>query len=118
MAQLILDDQLSPVAVWGPLRRWITAEFIREVQPGEVIKDERIPQILRGLRRPTLVTIDSFFWNERWRDPRYCILFFAFTNDEQRLIPNLLRRLLHVSPFRSAASRMGIVARVSNAGIE
>ena len=109
----MLDDQLSPDVVRDPLARWATTRFVRELQPDQIVKDERIPSILRGLRAPTFVTIDDRFRHQRYRDRRYCILYFALRADEQGEIPALLRRLLRLPAFRTRAARMGKVARVS-----
>jgi hypothetical protein len=95
------------------LTQWITAQRLRDLRPDQVIKDERVPVILRELRQPTFVTIDMDFWNARLRDAHYCILCFALRNDEQREIPGLLRHLLRLSEFATKAARMGKVARVS-----
>jgi hypothetical protein len=83
MSQIILDDQLFDVEVLVPLARWITVQRLRELRPNEVIKDDRVPVLLRELRQPTFVTIDMGFWNRDLRDPKYSILCFPLRNDEQ-----------------------------------
>ena len=112
MGQIILDEQLFESEVLIPLARWVTVQNLRDLRPGEVIKDERIPMILRESRQPTFVTIDMGFWNPRLRDTRYCILCFPLRNDEQREIPALMRQLLRMPEFATKAARMGKVARV------
>ena len=59
MSQIILDDQLFDLEVLVPIARWITVQRLRDLRPGEVIKDERVPALLRQLPRPTFVTIDN-----------------------------------------------------------
>lgn len=118
MSQIILDDQLFDLEVLVPLARWITIQRLRDLRPGEVIKDERVPIILHQVRQPTFVTIDMGFWNLRLRDARYCILCFPLRNDEQQEIPGLLRRLFRLSEFATKAARMGKVVRVSQAHID
>jgi hypothetical protein len=113
VSRFVLDDHLRGDRVRDGIRRWSTAEFLRDVRPGEVIKDERIPTVLRTLRTPTFITIDDEFHRRTWRDRRYCILYFALRSDEQDAIPGLLRRLLRMPEFRTRAARMGKVARVS-----
>ncbi len=71
MSQIILDDQLADIAIRGRLAQWTRAQRLRDLRPSEVIKDERVPTILRELRQPTFVTIDMGFWNGRLRDPRF-----------------------------------------------
>ena len=100
-----------------PLAHWTTAQRLRDARPSEVIKDERVPEILRALGRPTFVTIDLGFWNKRLRDAQYCILCFPLENDQQDQLPALLRRLFRLPEFRSRAARMGKVARVSSVDV-
>ena len=57
MSQIVLDDQLFDLEVLLPIARWITVRRLRDVRPSEVIKDERVPMLLRQLRQPTFVTI-------------------------------------------------------------
>lgn len=118
MSQIILDDQLADAAIRKRLAQWTRVQRLRDLRPGEVIKDERIPMILRELRQPTFVTIDMGFWNGRLRDARYCILCFPLRSDEQWEIPGLLRNLLRMSGFATKAARMGKVARVSQSHID
>ncbi len=112
MSQIILDDQLFPFEVLVPIARWATVQRLRDVHPNEVIKDERVPVILRELRQPTFVTIDMAFWSRRLCDVRYCIVCFPLRNDEQHLIPGMLRQLLRLPEFHSKAQRMGKVIQV------
>lgn len=86
---------------------------MQELRPGEHILDDRVPEILRTLRHPTFVTIDQDFWKRDLCHPRYCILYFALREDQQRLLPNLLRALLRLPQFRTRTARMGKLARVS-----
>ena len=112
MSQIIIDEQLTYRLVVEPIRTWITASRIRELRPQQIIKDDRILQILCELKQPTFVTIDAGFYDKRNRDKRYCILYFALTTRQQVQIPNLLRRLLWLPFFRTKAARMGKVAQV------
>jgi hypothetical protein len=118
MSQIILDDQLFDVEVLIPIARWITVQRLRDLRPGEVIKDERVPELLQRLRQPTFVTIDLGFWNRGLRDSKFCILCFALRNDEQDQLPDLLRRLLRLPEFSTQSSRMGKVARISTTDIQ
>lgn len=93
MSQIILDDQLFDLEVLIPIARWITVQRLRDLRPGEVIKDERVPVLLRQLCQPTFVTIDMGFWDRKLRDARYCVLCFPLRNDEQDKLPELLRHL-------------------------
>ncbi|MCI0398523.1 MAG: hypothetical protein L0332_05025 [Chloroflexi bacterium] len=112
MSQIVLDDQLFDLEVLIPIARWITVQRLRDLRPGEVIKDERVPVLLKQLRQPTFVTIDMGFWNRGLRDAHYCVLCFPLANEEQYKLPQMLRALLRLSEFRTKAVRMGKVARV------
>ncbi len=112
MSQIILDDQLFDVEVLVPLARWITVQRLRELRPNEVIKDDRVPLLLREVRQPSFVTIDMGFWDRDLRDLRYCILCLPLRNDEQHKLPERLHRLFQLSEFHTKAARMGKVARV------
>jgi len=118
MSQIILDDQLFDLEVLIPIARWTTVRRLRNLRPDQIIKDEHVPVLLRQLRQPTFVTIDMGFWNKKLRDAKYCILCFPLRNDEQYKLPELLRRLLRLSEFRTKAARMGKVVRVSSNHIE
>jgi len=118
MSQIILDDQLFDLEVLIPIARWITVQRLRDLRPGEVIKDDRVPVLLRQLRQPTFVTIDRGFWDRKLRDARYCVICFSLRNDEQHKLPELLRRLLRLPEFHTQAARMGKVARVGSPHVE
>jgi len=118
MSQIVLDDQLFDIEVMAPIARFITVQRLRSLRPGEVIKDERVPTLLRQLRQPTFVTIDMGFWNRGLRDASYCVLCFPLRNEEQNQLPSLLRGLLRLPEFRTKAGRMGKVARVSSSHID
>ncbi len=118
MSQIILDDQLFDLEVLVPIARWSTVRRLRDLRPNEVIKDDRVPVLLRQLRQPTFVTIDMGFWNRGLRDSRYCILCFPLRNDEQGELPGLLRSLFRLAAFRTKAARMGKVARVRRQMVE
>jgi hypothetical protein len=117
MSQLILDNQLDLAEVAPSLRKWITFRRLHDLRPGEMILDDRVPEILATLKQPTFVTIDHDFWQRRWCHPKYCIVYFALSDDQQELLPGLLRRLWRRPEFRTRAGRMGKVMRVALTGI-
>jgi len=118
MSQIIIDDQLRPSLVLVPIRRWITAQRLRDLRPTEVIKDERVPQLLWELRQPTFVTIDAHFWDKSRCDPRYCILYFNLRTEQQSQLPGLLRRLFRSPDFKTKKVRMGKVVKVGFTDVE
>jgi len=117
MSQIIVDEQLGITEVLLPLRRWITAQKIESLRPFEVIKDDRVLQILWEFKRPTFVTIDSGFYDKHHCDKRYCLIYFVLTPLEQNQLPDLLRRLLRLPEFKTRTVRMGKVVRVSKTGV-
>ena len=114
MSRLVLDDHLWTAGVHDHIAPWATVRFLRDIRPGEVIKDVRVPSALRTMRTPTFITIDHQFCNPRRRDSAYGILYFDLRANEQGEVPTLLRRLLRLPEFRTRAARMGKVARVSH----
>src|SRR5262249_19120879 len=89
------------------LRKWIKCDRLRDLRSAEHALDDRVPEILLTLRQPTFVTIDHHFSHPSWCHPRYCILYFALRDREQRDLPRLLRELLRLPGFRTRAARMG-----------
>lgn len=115
----VVDAALADQLVLIPLQKWKRAISIRDLRSNEVIKDERIPILLRELNRPTFLTIDeSGFWRRKLCDPRYAIFCFALDKDQQERIPPLLRQLLRMPEFKTKSARMGKVARVSTMNVK
>jgi hypothetical protein len=112
VTQIIVVEHIDPETVLEPIQAWTTGQRITDLRPYEVIKDERIPQLLHTLKQPTFVTIDSGFWNRDFLHPAYCIIYFALEDSQQYRIPQLLRRLFRLDVFRTRVTRMGKVARV------
>ena len=118
MSQLILDDQLDVNLVQLPIQKWITCQVLHDLRPNELILDDRIPEILLTLPKPTFITIDQGFWHRQWCHPNYGILYFVLRNDQQGSLPGMLRSVLRLTEFRTRASRMGKVIRVGHNSIE
>ncbi len=118
MSQLVLDEQVDYDDVFVPVRRWITVQRVQDLRRHQILRDDRVPAILRTLRQPPFVTIDQDYWHRRWSHPGYCILYFPVRSPEQKLIPDLLRALLRRPEFRTRTGRMGKLARVSPTAID
>jgi len=112
MSQLVLDDQLDLQKILPPLSGWLTATRLQDLRPGERILDDRVPQLLLTVQKPTFITIDHGFWKRSLCHPEYCILCFALAKDEQAFVGPLLRRLFRMVQFRTRRVRMEKVARV------
>src|SRR5215510_8252896 len=114
---IILDEQLLGRGLERDIAQWYrgTVQFIIDLRPHTIIKDEAIPALLRRRSQPTFVTInDRDFWRKVVPDQRYCIVCFALSDARARAIPSALRALLRRPEFRSKAQRMGKVIRVTN----
>jgi hypothetical protein len=116
---LVIDAALSDKDVLKPLQKLMSTRSIRDVRPYEVIKDDRVPALLRKLTSPTFITTDEAgFWHRHLCSAAYCILYFALSEYQQEQIPSLLRRFLRLPEFKIKASRMGKVVRMSLANIK
>jgi len=116
---LVIDAALSDADVLEPLQNLMNTRSIRDVRPHEIVKDDRVPVLLRELLSPTFITIDEAgFWHRHLCSDVYCILCFALSDAQQELIPSLLRKLLRLPEFKTKANRMGKVARISLANIK
>lgn len=90
-------------------------QFITDIRPHTVIKDDAIPALLRQQSQPTFVTINvRDFWQRVPGDPRYCLVCFAVPDSRTRAIPHTLRALCRRPEFRTKAHRMGKVIRVTH----
>ena len=114
---IVLDEQLLGRGLERDIAQWYrgTVQFIIDLRPHNIIKDEAIPALLRQRSQPTFVTInDRDFWRKVAPDQRYCIVCFALSDARAREIPSALRALLRRPEFRTKAQRMGQVIRVTN----
>jgi hypothetical protein len=90
-------------------------QFITDLRPGTIIKDDAIPGLLREQRSPTFVTINvRDFWRRVPSDTRYCIICVDFPDPRAREIPALLKSLFRRPGFGTKAERLGKVVRVSS----
>jgi len=115
----IIDAALADELVLEPIKQLASTRSVRDLRIYEIVKDERVPVLLRELSSPTFITIDAAgFWHRQICNDAYCIIFFALTDSQQNLIPFLLRKLLRLPEFKTKAKRMGKVARVSLANVK
>jgi hypothetical protein len=115
----VIDAALADELVLKPLQRIASTRSVRDLRLYEVVKDDRVPVLLRELSSPTFITTDDAgFWHRHLCSDAYCILYFALSEYQQEQIPSLLRRLLRLPQFKTKASRMGKVVRVSLANIK
>jgi hypothetical protein len=112
----VLDEQFSGRDLEHDIARWYRGpvQFIMDLRPHSVIKDEAIPDLLRHQAQPTFVTINERdFWRRVTADRRYCIACFPLPDSRVREILSSLRALLRRLEFRTKAHRMGKILRVT-----
>ena len=113
---IVLDEQLLGRGIEHDIARWYQGkvQFIIDIRPHTVIKDDAIPTLLRQQSQPTFVTINARdFWQRVPGDPRYCVVCFTLSDARTRDIPHALRALFHRPGFRTKGQRMGKVIRVT-----
>ena len=114
---IILDEQLLGRGLERDIAQWYrgTVQFITDLRPHTIIKDEAIPVLLRRQAQPTFVTINERdFWRKVATDQRYCIVCFVLSDARAREISLALRALLRRPELRTKAQRMGKIMRVTN----
>jgi hypothetical protein len=115
---IVLDEQLLGRGLERDIAHWYrgTVQFITDLRPHTIVKDEAIPALLRQQSQPTFVTINERdFWRKVAADQRYCIVCFVLSDARAREIVPALRVLLRRPEFRTKAQRMGKVIRVTHA---
>jgi len=113
---IVLDEQLLGRNLETEIARWYrgAVQFIIDLRPNTIIKDDAIPEILRRQNQPTFVTINERdFWRKVEIDSRFCVVCFTLSDARAREIPARLRALLNRPEFRTKASRMGKVVRMT-----
>jgi hypothetical protein len=114
---IVLDEQVLGRGLERDIAHWYrgTIQFITDLRPHIIIKDEAIPALLRRQSQPTFVTInDRDLWRKVAPDQRYCIVCFVLSDARAREIPLALKALLRRPEFRTKAQRMGKVIWVTN----
>jgi hypothetical protein len=112
---IILDEQLMGRNLEQAIATWYrgSVQFITDLRPQTVIKDEAIPFVLQQARQPTFVTINERdFWQRVVINPYFCVICFAIPDTRAGEITLLLRRVLQQPLFRTKTQRMGYVLRV------
>ena len=113
---IVLDEHLNGLGVDRAIQTWYRGRVcgIMELRPGSVIKDDVISHLLRQVRQPTFVTLNSkHFWQRTAAHPDFCVVCLVLTTENAGAIAPLLRRLLRLPEFATRAGRMGRVARIS-----
>jgi hypothetical protein len=113
---VVLDEQLLGRDLDATLAHWYRGPilYITDLRPGTVIKDDAIPVLLRQQHQATFLTInETDFWRKVNIDVHFCVICFALPDSRVRDIPDLLRAVFRLAPFRTKGRRMGTVLRVT-----
>jgi hypothetical protein len=113
---IVLDEQLLGRQLEVEIAKWYRGkvQFIHELRPHTVVKDDAIPALLRQQSQPTFVTInEKDFWRKVAITPHFCVVCFTLPDSRADEIPSLLRLLLQYPELKAKAKRMGKVIRVS-----
>jgi hypothetical protein len=113
---IVLDEQLQGLGLEEAIAHWYrgTVLIVRTLRPGTVIKDEAIPALLRALRHPTFVTINTRdFWRRVPADTAYCLVCLALPIAQANYVSPWLRRLFRLPEFKTKRLRMGKVVLAS-----
>ena len=105
----ILEDQRQLLSGWRVPFRQVGYEVGRTG-----MKDDEVIPLLLGLRRPTFFTHDAGFFKSGLCHSRYCLVYLHV---EQEEAATFLRRLLRHPELNTQAKRMGLVIRLSHAGL-
>jgi hypothetical protein len=66
---IVLDEQLLGRGLERDIAQWYrgTVQFITDLRPHTIVKDEAIPALLRRQAQPTFVTINGATFGGKWR---------------------------------------------------
>jgi hypothetical protein len=99
----------------GLLQRWgIPVHQIGVDADRKGMQDEEIIPFLHTLRDATFFTRDLGFSDRKLCHPQYCLVCLVVGKDE---VAVFIRRILRQPEVDTKAKRMGVVMRVSRAGI-
>jgi len=113
---IVLDEQLLGRNLELEIAKWYqgTVQFIMDLRPNTVIKDDAIPTLLRLQNQPTFVTINERdFWKKVVIDNHFCIVCFTLSDIHAHKIPQSLRLLYNLPEFDTKTKRMGKVIRIT-----
>ncbi len=118
---IVLDEELQGLGLEETISHWYRGPviLIKALRPGTVIKDEAIPALLRKVKQPTFVTINTTdFWRRVAAGKSFCVICLKLTADQTDSVSNCLRRLFRTQEFKTKSARMGKVALANARGIQ
>jgi len=118
---IVVDENIHDHRIMEAISAWYPGQVVSvtTLRPASLIKDDAIPALLLQAPQPTFVTINvSDFWMKAQPHNASCIIAVALPNERAREVPDLLRRLFRLPAFKTKASRMGKVVRLTPNRIE
>jgi hypothetical protein len=118
---IVLDEELQGLGLEESISGWYRGSviLIKTLRPGTVIKDDVIPSLLRNVKQPTFVTINTpDFWRRIAPENSFCIVCLKLTTDQTEAVSNYLRQLFKLSEFKTKRKRMGKIVMASSRGIQ
>ena len=76
---IVLDDQLSAPYLKSEIEKWYAGSVVvlGSLRPHGIVKDDRIPALLKELKQPTFITINyGDFWRRVEAHRGYCVICF------------------------------------------
>jgi hypothetical protein len=118
---LVLDENLNDHRLIAALSSWFPGKVISitELRPRSIIKDDAVSTLLHKVSHPSFVTINvTDFWKKIHPHADYCIIAVDLPKKRSREIPDLLRVLFRHPTFRTKASRMGKIIRLTHKRVD
>jgi len=118
---IVVDENIHDQRIMQAISAWYPGQVasVTTLRPKTVIKDEAIPTLLLQVAQPTFVTINvSDFWTRVQPHSAYCVVAAVLPKERIHEVSGLLRRLFRHSHFKTKASRMGKVVRLTRNRIE
>jgi hypothetical protein len=118
---IVVDENIHDHRIIDAISAWYRGRVvsITTLRPSTVIHDDAIPTLLLQARQSTFVTINvSDFWPRVQSHDGFCIITVVLPQERGREVPDILRRLFRLPEFKTKASRLGKIVRVTASQIE
>lgn len=118
---IVLDEQLNDAQIALDIARWYKGSVINilHLRPQTQVLDDAVSTLLRTVKQPTFVTINyTDFWRVLPASDAYCIVSFKLPAARMYEVPDLLREVLSLPPYRAKRDRMGCVISWRNGVVE
>ena len=113
---IVLDENIHDSHILDSVRRRYRGRIVSvvDLRPQTIIKDDAIPGLLLQSQSTTFVTINvDDFWRKILPHPGYCVVTIPLPQQMALKAPDLLHRLLRLNSYRTKASRMRHIFRLT-----